>query len=794
MSEIFTPSSKSIINLFAGPVSYQIPSYQRPYSWDTERVEQLWEDLLSAFEENSEEYFLGSIILIKKGDNNFEVVDGQQRMTTLTILFCVLRDVYYNNLTDKTKANLVLGRIKNLETDEKRLKFKTQSHHQNKFEQEIINGIDFNRKRSKKEFEDNPFINAAYVFREKINSSETKILNTIEDFTHYILNKVRVITIECSSQTFAIKLFQILNTRGMDLTASDLIKSDLMSKLKDEDLPTFEQDWIYIENKATEFGEELTNLFTYYEYYLLGSNPKKALYDELVKLFANKDPKKVIYEFKKLIEYFTEIDGENSKLIYSLEYLRHDVYWKSILLSAKLDGWDKPSFIQLAKLLRNFYYLYWIAEFTTSKTKQTSFNIISWIKNKKDFNYIKERLIEKIKEDKVIGRALKNLKGDIYSFSWCKPLFVVIEYHQTDDSINEYIDLNKFVHIEHILPQGYAKINYWNELFSKEQAEKSVNTLGNLTLLSGKKNIEASNRAFPAKIDIYKGKGIDGITAYRLTQRIVDTLISDKNWTSDKITERRDFLLNELSKIFEVDFSKEIVEEDDTDEVSESTQELYNLLQEEILKINPEIKIEPKKYYIAFKKKGNFASAVIQNNNVKLWLHLDKEGLVDTKNLTRDVSDIGHHGTGNVEVILNNKEDLSYVIGLIKQSYDKTEQSEEEQEFDEKYVQDIMNPDTYALFNKFREELKKTTVYEEKINKHFIGYKNKTYYFVAINPRQNFFYLNILDIDKEHTPPMSDEKSGYEERNKSIFIKVESEEDIKIAFPLIKLSRKYKND
>jgi uncharacterized protein with ParB-like and HNH nuclease domain len=147
MSELFTPSSRSIINLFAGPVSYQ-----RPYSWDTEREEQLWKDLLAAFEENSEESFLGSIILIKKGDNNFEVVDAQQRMTTLTILFCVLRDVYYNNLTDKTKANLVLGRIKNLETDEKRLKFKTQSHHQNKFEQEIINGIDFNMKRNKSIF------------------------------------------------------------------------------------------------------------------------------------------------------------------------------------------------------------------------------------------------------------------------------------------------------------------------------------------------------------------------------------------------------------------------------------------------------------------------------------------------------------------------------------------------------------------------------------------------------------------------------------------------------------------
>lgn len=793
MSEIFTPSSKTIINLFAGPVSYQIPSYQRPYSWDTERVEQLWDDLLSAFEEKAEEYFLGSVILIKKGDNDFEVVDGQQRMTTLTILFCVLRDVYYNTLTDKTKVNQILGRIKNLETDEKRLKFRTQTQHQNKFEQEIINGIDFSKKRTRKEIESDPFINAAYIFRDKINAPESGMQSKIEEFTNYVLNRVRVITIECSSQNFAIKLFQILNTRGMDLTASDLIKSDLMSKLKEEDLPVFEQDWIYVETKAKEFGEELTNLFTYYEYYLLGANPKKELYEELVKLFTKKDPKKVIYEFKKLIGYFTEIDEEDSKLIHSLEYLRHGVYWKSILLSAKLEGWDKTSFIQLARLLRNFYYLYWIAEYTTSKTKQTSFNIISWIKDKKDFNFIKDKINTKIKEDKVIGRVLNNLKGDIYELPWCKPLFAIVEYSQTDDSINEYIDLDKFVHIEHILPQGYAKIGYWTGLFSKEQADRLLNTIGNLTLLSGKKNIEASNRAFPEKINIYKGKGIDGETAYRVTQKILDTLDSDKNWTIEKISQRRAFLLTELSKIFEVDFSAEIIEEVEDDEVSESTQELYNLLEEEILKINPEIKIEHKKYYIAFKKKSNFVTVEIQSNNIKLWLYLNKEKIIDPQKLIRDVSEIGHHGTGNIEVTLSNKEELQSVLDLIKQSYDNIEQNAEgEQEFDEAHIQEKMNPETYSLLNKFREELKKITNYEEKINKYFIGYKNETNYFVTINPRQNFFYINILDIDNSYVPVLPTGKAGYEERNKMIFIKIESEEDINIALSLVKFSRKYK--
>ncbi len=702
MGEIFKPDSKTIINLFAGPVSYQIPSYQRLYSWDTERVEQLWDDLFSAFEENTEEYFLGSIILIKKGDNIFEVVDGQQRLTTLTILFCVLRDVYYNNISDKTKANLVLGRIKNLETDEKRLKFRTQAHHQNKFEQEIINGIDFNKKRTRKEIESDPFINAAYVFKDKINASQTVILDKIENFTNYILNKVRVITIECSSQTFAIKLFQILNTRGMDLTPSDLIKSDLMSRLKEEDLALFEQDWIYVETKAKEFGEELSSLFTYYEYYLLGSNPKKSLEDELVKQFSNKDPKKVIYDFKKLIQYFSDIDGENSKLIYSLGYLKHDVYWKSILLSAKLEGWDKVSFDQLARLLRNFYYLYWVAEYTSSKIKQTSFNIISWIKNKKDFNYIQERIVEKIKEDKVVVRVQKNLNEDIYSFAWCKPLFAVIEYAQTDDSVNEYIDLDKFVHIEHILPKGYAKIKYWTDLYSKEQAEKLVNTLGNLTLLSGKKNIDASNRPFSEKINIYKGKGIDGETSYRITQKIFDTIGSDKDWTSEKINLRRYFLINELSKIFEIDFNEGVNEEVG---ITKSFSRLYPFLEEEIMRVYPDIQVEHKKYYIAFKKKWVFASVVIQKKNLKLRLYLDKVKISEYSNLVKDVSE-RNDGRGNVEVIINKQEDIPFVLRLIQQSFSFVEQSSDEFRAREDKLREL-NDEFYDLRRESEERWKK---------------------------------------------------------------------------------------
>ena len=98
-SGIFKPDAKTIAKIFGDADSYyQVPDYQRPYSWEDEQIEQLWDDLYSAMQSGDESYFLGPMILIRTKDGYFEVVDGQQRLTTLTILFCVLRDLYGSDI------------------------------------------------------------------------------------------------------------------------------------------------------------------------------------------------------------------------------------------------------------------------------------------------------------------------------------------------------------------------------------------------------------------------------------------------------------------------------------------------------------------------------------------------------------------------------------------------------------------------------------------------------------------------------------------------------------------------
>jgi len=545
LSGIFKPEAKTIMKIFGDADSYyQIPDYQRPYSWNDEQIEQLWDDIYSAMETNGESYFLGPMILIRTKDGYFEVVDGQQRLTTLIILFCVFRDLYFKN------DNRILNVIKSLVDQKYRLRLITQLHYQNQFEQEILDCVKFpQNKLTKKQREENKFINAALIFRDKSKVIEKE---QIAKFVDYVLNKVVMITITCSKQSSAIKLFQVINTRGLDLTNTDLIKSYLYRKLSDERRKQqFISTWREMETISKQIEEDLQDLFTYYEYYLLTRNPKYSLYDELTrtKTFKEKDPNKVIYYVKKFIDNFSEISQLESKLMFSFWYLPNQVFWKAILTTAKRKDFD--DFEGLCKELRKFYYCYWVAGYTTSKIKQLSFNLISWVKKKRKLDEIKKELDKKMTEDNVFKRMEENLQNDAYGNSWLKPLLALIEYEQTDDSKISLIELGRKLHVDHIFPEKWSSTEYWKKKWTRDQANNSLHKLGNLTLLSGRKNIVASNDSFDKKRKIYKGKGVDGTTAFLITQKIVN----EPDWLENNVKERQQWMIEQIKKILGIQFN-----------------------------------------------------------------------------------------------------------------------------------------------------------------------------------------------------------------------------------------------
>ncbi len=557
-SGIFKPEAKTIVKIFGDADSYyQIPDYQRPYSWEDEQIEQLWDDLYSAMESGDEGYFLGPMILIKTKDGYFEVVDGQQRLTTLTILFCVLRDLYGSDLEklDKELVNSIQDAVKSLVKGKPRLKLITQSHHQLKFEQEILNGVKFpttelTKKQREKQREEDKFINSALILKERFEDlKKNGGIETVKKFAEYILKKAEIITITCSQQAYAIKLFQVLNTRGLDLSLADLIKSHLYNGLSNEpDKSAFKSTWDGIDDLSKQMGESITDLLTYYEYYLLAQNPKRSLYEELIGKFKGLDPKSVIYEFKKFVDGFSEIYQMESKLVFSLWYLPNQVFWKSILTTAKHVKFD--DFDGLCNELRKMYYSYWLAGHTTSKVKQLSFNLIGWLKDKKKLDEIKMEIDTKMTEDNVLKHMNENLQNDAYGKPWLRPLLAVIEYQQTDDSKIFFIELDNKLHVDHILPVKWHEQADWKKIWTEQQATEHLYKIGNLTLLSGKKNIAQQNEPPLKKANMYK-KGHGGTTAFEISKKIIGTL-EKGSWTEKDVEERQRWIIEQVETIFGV--------------------------------------------------------------------------------------------------------------------------------------------------------------------------------------------------------------------------------------------------
>jgi len=545
---VFEPHTKTIREIFGGTNYYLIPDYQRPYSWEDEQIERLWDDIFSAFDEKDKYYFLGPTILARTNTGDLEVVDGQQRLTTLTILFCILRDFHFKDFKGKDRLlkNQVSNAIFSMVEDKYRLRLITQAHYQNQFEHEVLKNVILPQNdltKSEKRKLQYKFMNAAMILKKKLDElcKESGIAK-VKNFMSYIMQNVVMVTITCSNRVSAIKLFQIINTTGLELSLADLVKSSLFSRLETEKHKQFVATWQNIESLAENNDESVSDLLTYYAYYLLATKPKKSLYEELESRFKRKNSNRVVYDFKKFVEHYDEMVNKKSKVIYSLKYLPDKVFWKAILTTARKEGFRK--FRELCRKLRNMYYLYWIAGYTTAKTRNFSFKLINRIKAGDSLGVLTKEINKQMKDDDVFKHAKDSLAEDCYEKKWLKPLLIVIEYEQTDESV--FIPYSRNLHVDHILPQEWMKIKYWKRKWKEEEADDLLGTIGNLTLLSGRKNIRASNDSFPNKKKIYKGKGIDGKTAFEISKRI----LRNSDWTTREVTKRRKWLIGQAKRIF----------------------------------------------------------------------------------------------------------------------------------------------------------------------------------------------------------------------------------------------------
>lgn len=460
--------------------------------------------------------------------------------------------MYYKELSKKNQDNIDEAIHDRYENSKFRLRFRTDDKNENDYEQSIVSneGIKFDdsikENQVEKKFKDNKYLQNAYFikyFFENISSRPENL--DINDFIDFLMNNVVFTVIKSKDTSNAIRIFNVLNDRGMPLSAIDILKSNLMVNLDTEDRKTFKAKWDSI-NEKVEHRFHFEDMLQSYLYYKISSNPKKRIDEELLDVYRQEkiDSLSVIDEISKFADSYIEIMESIDKYVYTLKYLRHTIYWTTILSTAKFLNYS--DFEQLEKYLVAYYYQNWLAGATIARIKQTSFNIIAEIKKASPIERIKTILLKNLEKYETTQNFVTNLESEnVYQFNWCKSVLFVYEYFSTDNNKVNFLPLDKTVWIEHILPETVNNDSPWRNNFTQEEIDKSTHCIGNLTPLSLRKNVQAQNFSFEKKKKAYGEK--DNIaTSFYITQQI----LSKDRWTADEIKNRKNEIIDKLKQVF----------------------------------------------------------------------------------------------------------------------------------------------------------------------------------------------------------------------------------------------------
>ncbi|WQR97375.1 DUF262 domain-containing protein [Helicobacter pylori] len=562
---------------------YQVPDYQRPYVWDKDHLGALIDDLVSSYTDNEDQYFCGSIVIAEnQKDNRWDVVDGQQRLTSFIILACTILRLYKDSLEQKSKAFIEESIYDRYDKEKERLRFLTAQNYNSIFENTVLNHLEFedNIKKSElnKKFDENTYLRNAYYFRELLNESiKNGSISDIDDFVEWFYEHIVLTRIICFEQDSAMQIFQVLNDRGQPLSPIDILKSSLMQEIKQDSEKR--KDFITTWDKLVEACKsvegvdiDLEDFFNMYLEYADPSTSKKRADKGLKKVFkdSKKDACGFIYEISEFIydvsafmKSYTDLLKKQDRYIYLLRYLPSR-FWASILTTALYVKY--PDFDALKRLLVSYYYQTWIAGGTITRIKQTSINIIKNVKSNKGIETIQELILDNIESYNTFNQYHYNLweSSSVYPSKWVRPVLALANYFMADEEKPHFIVMDAETQVEHILPQKPKRGSQWNADFDKEKREEWVNHIANLTLLKRKKNAQALNGDFDEKRKIYGGKDTSKvISCYDITKELYSNY---RKWNEKSLQERHKFLYNIITPILHIEGQEEEIEEEIEDD------------------------------------------------------------------------------------------------------------------------------------------------------------------------------------------------------------------------------------
>jgi uncharacterized protein with ParB-like and HNH nuclease domain len=545
--------------IFSSDFEYVIPSYQRPYAWTPDQAGELFDDLIAFFlAEQEEGYFLGSIVLIKSEDSAYsQVIDGQQRLTTLTILLAAMACA--NDGEDREELRpYILEPGKRMEGILPKPRLSLRERDRGFFAKYIQDLqldalIALDPQSLDNESQINIRSNAKHFVQTIANVLPTP--ERLRNFVTFLLTRCYLVTVSTASQESAFRVFSVMNSRGLDLQPTDIIKADTIGKLKTEsDRQAYNDKWEEMEVELTRDG--FRYLFTYIRMIYAKEKAKRTLLEEFRTHVLPKNPDPKIFIDDILEPFADALDAIRNASYSATSHAESVNYYIKWLQRIDNSDWIPPAMLYL-KEQRNKPKR--VAQFFKQLERLAAFmHICRW--NVNDRIEVYSELINDIQsgaepedmaqfeftdEDREAFRDA--LDSNVYELTPRRRNYLILRIDSfISDGAATYDP--SVLTIEHVLPQTVPENSEWAMWWPNTDERKAwMHRLANLVPLNKKKNSAAQNYEFRPKCDIYFS-GTRNVSSYALTSQVM----AQKEWTPAIVEARQRQLLEVLYENWDI--------------------------------------------------------------------------------------------------------------------------------------------------------------------------------------------------------------------------------------------------
>jgi uncharacterized protein with ParB-like and HNH nuclease domain/predicted transport protein len=674
---------------------FVIPIYQRTYSWTERECRQLWDDIVRAGSNDAVHvHFIGSIVYIEDGLSQVThqapllVIDGQQRLTTSTILLAALAEALGDNepvdgFSARKVRNYYL--LNPEESGERHYKL-LLSQNDKKTLTSIISQEELPAERSLRVMQNYD------LFKSLIAEQRGKLEPICKG-----LSKLVVVDIALSrDQDNPQLIFESMNSTGRELSQADLIRNFILMGLK-PNLQTrlYEQFWRPME---VSFGQEgyNTHFDGFMRHYLTVRTGDIPRIDDVYEAFKDhaRSPKvaeagveALVKEIRDFARYYcamalgAENDLDLSKAFHDLRELKVDVAYP-FLLELYHDYVEfrlpKDEFLRAIRLVEAYVFRRAICAIPTNSMNKTFATFTKALK--------KDRYLESIKAHFLLLPSYRRFPGDA-EFKGAMQVRDLYNFRSRSYWLRRFenfgrkerVEVQDYT-IEHIMPQNEDLSNVWKSDLGSEWErihQTYLHTLGNLTLTGY--NAEYSDRPFKEKRDMNGGFKQSPL-------KVNADLGTLEVWNEDAIKARAERLAGQAINVWaspslpsdilaayqpQVSKTTAYAVEDHPHLLHSPTRELFEAFRKEVKALDPCVTEEFLKLYVAYKAETNFIDVIPQAKQLILSINTIFSDISDPRGICRDVTNLGRWGNGDVEVRYSKLEDLPYIIGLVREALEQ---------------------------------------------------------------------------------------------------------------------------